>query len=88
MGEGGICTRPNDFVPFLKAVDKATLICVSSFILITALITVYVTVYIYCKRTAEQRPLFVSLQMLFLNLFWIFLGMYYASIITRVVRGN
>ena len=38
------------------------------------------TVYIFCKKSAEQRPLFVTLQMIFLNIFVIGFALYYSSL--------
>ena len=54
-----------------------------TFTVLCAIATVASSIYIFCKRRGDQRPLFVTMQMVILNCFWISFMIYYAILVSQ-----
>lgn len=52
-----------------------------AFTVLCAIATVAASIYIFCKRRGDQRPLFVTKQMVILNCFWISFMVYYVILV-------
>ena len=54
------------------------------FVSVTACVTIATTVFIFSKRTAVERPIFVSLQLVFLYGYWGFILAYFTLIFRKL----
>ena len=80
---GQHCSGPNA-EDLLDTVNQVSTYFVMVMVVLTIIIVVAFTIYIFCFRTSEQRPLFVTWQTILLNLFWIFISTYYIDIIVKL----
>ena len=51
-----------------------------AFLACCAIVTWSASLYVFCAKKSEQRPLFVTIQMLFLNLFVICFALYFSTV--------
>ena len=56
------------------------IIVVFILIALCALTSTIASLFIFCARSSDQRPLFVTLQMILLNLFWIIFLSYWITV--------
>lgn len=66
----------------------SNVIVVISLCILTAMVSVATTFYLFCKRSSEERPLFVSVQMVMLNLAWPCWLSYYISLTHRMLSED
>ena len=53
-----------------------------------AIITIIPTVYILCKRTCKETPIFVSVQMICFNCYWICFISYYSILLAHMISDD
>ena len=68
----------------LATLDQVNVIVILFFLAGCALVTVTATCYIFTRKNSDQRPLFVTLQMIFLNIFWMCFVVYFTSLFNNV----
>lgn len=55
---------------------------------LTGLVSVGTTIFLFCRRSSEERPLFVTAQMIMLNLAWPCWLIYYTAVTHRMISED
>ena len=86
---GSLCDgTPDEIKAFMVKFESINCIVLFVFVGLCAVASLTATYYIFCNKNTEQRPLFVTLQMIFLNLFWLTMVGYFASMGTHTLRNH